>query len=636
MPTTDKNTCKGLRARLQGFAFWLALSSAGLAQAQGYGDFSAHMKFTRSHNELRVRDDLSASLTSTIEMQALSDTGVVSIGKLPIQFNTDLETLEIVRAHTEKSDGRIIAIGPEHIERQTGLLAAGTGISWPGVAVHQITFPDVQTGDKTFAQIRRHMHKTHLPQWLSMNGLLSPQFDWNDFQLTIIAPEQLKMQVKAARMTAVERLDGQQRIWDIKTQALGRALEPQAANARQHLPHWMMSSFASFEQLGDAYAQATREKIQITPEVQALAEQITRSFSSPEAKARAIHQWIASNIRYVAVHLGTGGFVPHELAWILQNRYGDCKDHVLLMMALLQAVGIEAAPALIDTQDNDQLPDLVIAAFNHVLVYIPALQQFVDPTFRTIPYGKLSWKDSAKPVVVGLAQGAKILRTPTFAPSDNVVRVQSVWTIDAQGGALVKLQVQTQGEAATTMQDQLEQIPPGMSGEAVQRILKQAQLQGSGFLQYPKVQRDAQTQSFSAEVKVDNYLRTPEAASVNPHPTVPSLPIYVTNNLGAHAGLVRRDDLRCIPIHIEEDFELRLPEQAQVLFAPTGMAQQGAGLSYSSQYQLTGTVLTGQRRFTREATAAGHSCTPKDYAARKPILDAIDKDLRGTVLFKRL
>ncbi|MBM3387196.1 MAG: DUF3857 domain-containing protein, partial [Betaproteobacteria bacterium] len=579
-------TFRGLRPHMQGLVFWLALTSTGLAQTQGYGDFSAHMKFTRTHNELRVRDDLSANLTSTIEMLALSDTGAVSIGKLPIQFNTDLETLEIVQAHTEKSDGRILPIQPEHIDRQTGLLATGTRISWPGVEVRQITFPNVQKGDKTYVQFRKHMHKTPLPLWNSMSGLLSPQFDWDDFQLTVTAPAHLKMQVKAAHMRVVERLDGQQQVWDLQAQAQGRALEPRAVNARQRLPHWMMSSFSSFEQLGDAYAQATRDKIQITPEVKALAEQITRPFTHPEDKARAIGQWIAKNIRYVAVYLGAGGFVPHDLDWILKNRYGDCKDHVLLMMSLLQAVGIESAPALIDTQDNDQLPEVVIATFNHVLLYIPALQQFVDPTFHSIPYGKLSWKSSAKPTVVGLAQGAKILRTPTFSPSDNVVRVQSVWSIDAQGGAQVKLQAQTQGEAATTMQDRLEQIPPGLSGEAVQRILKQAQLNGSGFMQYPKVQRDAQSQSFSAEVRIDNYLRTPEAGSINPHPQMPSLPVYVMNNLGAHAGHLRRDDLWCVPIQIEEVFELHLPEQAQILFVPTGMAQQSAGLRYSSQYEL--------------------------------------------------
>lgn len=623
-----------LRIVFRCMAVCLLLSSK--ADAQGHGDYSAHLKFTRSHNVLQVRDDLSATLTSTMEMQALSDTGVASIGTIPIQFNTDLETLEIVRAHTEKSDGRIIPIETEHLDRQTGLLTAGSGARWPGVETRQITFPDLQIGDKSFVQYRRHMGKTPLPGWRSMNGLLNPQFDWDDFQLTVTAPEHLKLQVKATYMTAVERQNGDQHIWEIKTQARGRPLEPLAANAREHMPHWMMSNFETFEQLGDAYAQATRQKMRITPEVQTLARQITQALSKPEDKARAIGQWIAKHIRHEAVYLGTGGFVPHDLAWILKNRYGDCKDHVLLMMSLLQAVGIEAAPALIDTQDSDKLPDVVIATFNHVLLYIPSLQQFFDPSARHIPYGQLGWQNSAKPLVVGLAQGSKILRTPAFVPADNRVQVKSVWSLDAQGNAQVNLQVQAAGEAATTLQDRLEQIPADMSGQAVQRILKQANLQGSGSLQYPKIQRDARIQSFSAQVDISNYLRTPEAGSLNPHPTVSSLPIYVANNLGAHANFARRDDMRCIPIQIEEDFELRLPDTIQVLLAPTGTEHQGSGLHYSSQYQLAGTVFKGQRRFTREATASGHSCTPKDYAERKPILDAIDKDLRSTVLFKRL
>ncbi len=40
--------------------------------------------------------------------------------------------------------------------------------------------------------------------------------------------------------------------------------------------------------------------------------------------------------------------VPHKAVDILRNRYGDCKDHVALFGALLQAVGIRSEPVLLN------------------------------------------------------------------------------------------------------------------------------------------------------------------------------------------------------------------------------------------------------------------------------------------------
>jgi len=36
------------------------------------------------------------------------------------------------------------------------------------------------------------------------------------------------------------------------------------------------------------------------------------------------------HIRYVAIELGAGGFIPHDPDWTLTNAYGDCKDQAVL------------------------------------------------------------------------------------------------------------------------------------------------------------------------------------------------------------------------------------------------------------------------------------------------------------------
>ena len=60
---------------------------------------------------------------------------------------------------------------------------------------------------------------------------------------------------------------------------------------------------------------------------------------------------------------------------ILANRYGDCKDHVALYGALLDAVGIRNEPALISSGSIYTLPSVPgYGVINHVITWLPDLQ----------------------------------------------------------------------------------------------------------------------------------------------------------------------------------------------------------------------------------------------------------------------
>ena len=64
---------------------------------------------------------------------------------------------------------------------------------------------------------------------------------------------------------------------------------------------------------------------------------------------------MAADIRYIAVYLNPNdGWVPHAADVVLRNGYGDCKDHVVLMQALLAARGISAEAAIIDWGNRTQ------------------------------------------------------------------------------------------------------------------------------------------------------------------------------------------------------------------------------------------------------------------------------------------
>jgi hypothetical protein len=605
-----------------------------MAVAQDYGASASHFRILRIHHHEDIAADHTAVRTQSVEREALSAEGAVAIGKFAVSFNPDLESLDILEAYTEKGDGRRIMVRPEDIHRQTGKLAEGTGISWPSLNTVQVVFPQVRTGDKTHVRYRQTIRRPALEKGLSWVEYLPNQVDILAYQVSLSAPAEFAVQVVAEHMDLHSSVQGGRRIWTIRGSSSGFSDEPQLANALKQLPYWMYSTWPSRTALADAFAKGMRDKLMLSPSLQAMAEGLVQGKSTPQQKVQAIHQWMVQEMRYVAIFVGTGGYVPHDLPTILDNRYGDCKDMSLLMMALLKAVGVESAPALINTFQTDWVPPVPVELYNHVIVYIPSLNLFVDPTAQKTPLGALPWADAAKPVLVGFETGAREMRTPVFERQDNLVRVQSNWAFDRQGNAKVDMVVHTSGQAASELQDQLEQIPLGLGFAAVQRFLKKAGLTGTGTLNHPAVQRLRQVQEMSVELTLQAFLNSLGSGSVNPHPMISSLPVYVQSNLGPVFLPGRQFDALCVPLRVEEVFTLAFPEEVQLLNVPVGISENRGGIQYQSEYNRTAHGLEGKRTFERLPTESGHICSRQEIEARRPVLDAARKDLREVVLFK--
>lgn len=88
------------------------------------------------------------------------------------------------------------------------------------------------------------------------------------------------------------------------------------------------------------------------------ADQVTefaRSLVGPTdseiEKVKKVFYWVQDNIRYIAFEDGMRGLVPHPPGYVLEKRYGDCKDMSSLIVGLLQALGINAYYTWIGTRD---------------------------------------------------------------------------------------------------------------------------------------------------------------------------------------------------------------------------------------------------------------------------------------------
>ena len=162
-------------------------------------------------------------------------------------------------------------------------------------------------------------------------------------------------------------------------------LEPEAVTEIADLPHVAVTTLESWSDVGYIYADLFKDRAKATPDISKLASDLTEGVRDRRQQARILYEWVAGHIRYVDIVLGAGGFLPHEAADVLKNGYGDCKDHVMLLEALLSAKGIRSSSVLIraGVENVYKLPPAPSPfVFDHLITYIPEFSLFVDFTAR--------------------------------------------------------------------------------------------------------------------------------------------------------------------------------------------------------------------------------------------------------------
>lgn len=77
---------------------------------------------------------------------------------------------------------------------------------------------------------------------------------------------------------------------------------------------------------------------------------------------------------YKALEFGSRGRIPYAAGKTWEQRYGDCKDQTILMYQLLKHAGIASHPMLINTYTQLVEPLPSMDQFDHMVLYIPALE----------------------------------------------------------------------------------------------------------------------------------------------------------------------------------------------------------------------------------------------------------------------
>lgn len=578
-----------------------------------------------------LADDTSV-LEQRLVYRVLSPEGAQSISSVPLSYQDGWQALELVEAYTLKPDGRRLPVSPDAIQKQSGALGGSTGMTWPELRVWQLKFPDVQVGDRVVLHHKQTQLKPLLPGWRSFSWFANYNVNTEKLLVEVQTPKDLALAVETQGVeVSRSEVDGLQ-IQRFTGQVAARAYDPGTSNASTTVARVLVSSLVSNEALADRFARVVQPKLAPHSALRDIAERETKGLTEPVEKAKALYDWVRKNIRYNAVYLGAGGWEPNDMAHILDTRYGDCKDHMLLLIGLLKAVGVEAVPALINT-GGDYALNSVAAGFNHVIVYVPAQDLYLDPTGTSVPFGSLPRGVYGKPVLLARVQGSSVGQTPVLTPERNRMESRSDFQISAEGALQGSVHIAASGQAALWLQDRLAQIPAGKEGEAVRGWLEAAKITGTGTLRYPPLDRDRAEQTLELDILIPHYVSNPEAGSLRANPSIPNLQVYILDNLGNFSTEQRRFAMPCQPKWVREEFKLQFDPLFTLQHPPKDLAFEGEGLRFNAHYSLDKQVLQGDREFVDRNPSM--VCDVALYAQRKPSMQAIAKNLRQQLIYQQ-
>ncbi|MEC5215783.1 hypothetical protein RCH09_000717 [Actimicrobium sp. GrIS 1.19] len=607
----------------------LVLASHGV-----WAEDEGHVRFLKYQADYQVNADATWSVVQDLSYRLFTEVALVNSGKMSISYNGKLEEAELLEAYTLKRDGRRIDVGSAGVQLQQGQVAAGYGISQADQRTMMLTFPQLEVGDAVSYKYKLTQKVPVFAGQFYASSNYARNLAWDAVDVSIELPSTMPLQFDAVRLEAlpvIER-DGRTRYrWQARNLA-ATALETSSVDLFRSTPHLVATTFTDWQQFATAYDLRARPMAAVTPEIAALASTLTAGIGEPRAQAKALYDWVAGNVRYVATWVGSDGWVPHPANAVLASRYGDCKDHVVLLEALLAARGITSTTVLINSDKTSySLPPVVYPAFNHVITYVPSLNLYLDSTAGpSTPFGILPIADSDKPVIHA-ALGAAVQRTPTVDPTRFAAIRTTRLTLDEDGNVSGDYSISATGAAAIDLREIRQSIGKRKEREWVRELLDTRGMEGSGAVSFED-HADDDGLTVRIDVRINNYLALAENG------TIPLAPLLVGPIAFDHLRAVYQRAARTLPYWcpawtLEDRYEIRVPPTLKLL-VPKGQALTQAGFDYASRYAFSDGRLNAVRRLA--ITHPALACQPDEFPASRVAVARIERDLRAQVIYQTI
>jgi tetratricopeptide (TPR) repeat protein/transglutaminase-like putative cysteine protease len=452
------------------FALVLTTASSAAAQASPKAaaaspDYSKEAFVDEEDlSKIVFENDGTGTRETSLRLRVQSDAGVQRYSVLTFPYQDAFETVEIIYVRVRKPDGTVIVTPTENILDMPSEITRQAPF-YSDLHEKHVAVKGLTAGDVLESQARWHVTKALAPGqfWTAFNIPHDFIVLHQEFQVSV--PRERPVRWKSPAFKPAISEEGGRRIftWTFsqlehrsseqeKTEQEEKAY--QAVRGKLPPPDVQLSSFQSWEEIGAWYNGLQLERVKPSPAIRAKAAELTKNAADDNAKLHAIYNYVSTQFRYIGVGFGIGRFQPHSAADVLANQYGDCKDKHTLLASLLDAAGIKAYPALINSSRDLDLDVPSPQQFDHVITAVPQGKDFLwlDSTAEVAPFGYLiSVLLNKQALVMPTDQASRLVMTPASLPFKPLRTFNIEAKVDDSGTLEGKVEQSIQGQDADVL-----------------------------------------------------------------------------------------------------------------------------------------------------------------------------------------
>ena len=202
----------------------------------------------------------------------------------------------------------------------------------------------------------------------------------------------------------------------------------------------------TWQSFGQFMYELNNNRDNLSPAMVKKVKELTANATTDQEKINILYKYLQENMRYVSVQLGIGGWQTFDASYVEGNKYGDCKALTNFMKGMLKTAGIKAYASLIVAGDQhiEIKEDFTTPYFNHVILYVPKEEQWLECTSTNNPVNYLGSNTENRPTLLITEQGGVLTKTPSITNNSQIGKTSIA--IGEDGSAIVKCATKLTGK----------------------------------------------------------------------------------------------------------------------------------------------------------------------------------------------
>lgn len=414
-----------------------------------FGNESKAYVFFEKTN-IYINNDLSYTLSNHRLLKLLDTSFIEYLASVVIEYSKSDEKVEIIRARTIKTDGRIVDVSKDLIQESKKYYDYP---AYDSQIELKFTYPNVEKNDLLELKYRVISKNKFMEGHFDYAKVLASYYSKKSTEFTVNYPKKINLKYRILEREIpiiYKKVENKDRIEEsfITENTAGYQIEPFMPKFEDIAPVVILSNYESWNQISDWYRNLAKNVYDSNEAMKKLVDAVSNDSNGDKIKiAQKLYTFVSRSVRYVGIWLGDGAYKPRKASEVFENLYGDCKDKTTLLISLLGLAGIKGEPILVSTRNvPTYFEDFPAMIFDHAITKITLgkNQIFVDPTSYTSIFGFVP--DNSQGRFALDINNNKFFKLPIEKPEKNGSEYYVDLEIDDSGETTGKIIIKFRGE----------------------------------------------------------------------------------------------------------------------------------------------------------------------------------------------